>query len=174
MGDLGLIPGLRRSPGEGNGYPLQYSCLENPHGQRSLAGYGPWGHKELDMTEQLIWYPNRAFLVVQIMKKICLQCRRPQFHPIPGLGSSPGEGNGTHPSILVWRIPWTEKTGSLQSMGLQKSDWTEQLTHTQTTITTISFRTFSSPQKEIPYPVNPQSSHRQYYLKKPLVYFLSL
>ena len=31
----------------------QYSCLENPHGQRSLAGYSPWGHKELDMTEQL-------------------------------------------------------------------------------------------------------------------------
>ena len=30
---------------------LQYSCLENPHGQRSLAGYSPWGHKELDMTE---------------------------------------------------------------------------------------------------------------------------
>ena len=28
-GDLGLIPGLGRSPGEGNGYPLQYSCLEN-------------------------------------------------------------------------------------------------------------------------------------------------
>ena len=29
-GDLGLIPGLGRSPGEGNGNPLQYSCLENP------------------------------------------------------------------------------------------------------------------------------------------------
>ena len=47
------IPGLERSPEEGHGYPLQYSCLENPHGQRSLAGYSPWGHKELDMTEQL-------------------------------------------------------------------------------------------------------------------------
>ena len=34
---------------EGN--PLEYSCLENPHGQRSPAGYGPWGLKELDMTE---------------------------------------------------------------------------------------------------------------------------
>jgi len=37
----------------GHGNPLQYSCLENPHGQRSLVGYTPWGHKELDMTEQL-------------------------------------------------------------------------------------------------------------------------
>ena len=51
--DLGLIPGLGRSPGGGHGNPLQYSCPENPHGQRSLAGYSPWGCKELDMTEQL-------------------------------------------------------------------------------------------------------------------------
>ena len=39
--------------GEENGYPLQYSCLENPHGQRSLVEYSPWGQKESDMTEQL-------------------------------------------------------------------------------------------------------------------------
>ena len=44
--DLGSIPGLGRFPREGNGYTLQYSCLENPVGQRSLAGYSPWGHKE--------------------------------------------------------------------------------------------------------------------------------
>ena len=47
-GDLGLIPGLGRSPGERHGNPLQYSCLENPHGQRSLVDYSPWGHKELN------------------------------------------------------------------------------------------------------------------------------
>ena len=52
-GDLGLIPGLGRSPGGGHGNPLQHSCLENPHGQRSLAGYSPWGRKESDTTEQL-------------------------------------------------------------------------------------------------------------------------
>ena len=89
-GDLGLIPGLGRSSGEGTGYPLQYSwaslvakmvenppvmqetwarswvgkipwrrawqhtpvfCLENPHGQRSLTGYGLWVSKQLDTTE---------------------------------------------------------------------------------------------------------------------------
>ena len=38
VGDLGLIPGLGIPPGEGNGNPFQYSCLENPHGQRSLVG----------------------------------------------------------------------------------------------------------------------------------------
>ena len=43
--DLGLISGLGRSPGEVNGYPLQYSCLENSKDR------GPWGHKESDTTE---------------------------------------------------------------------------------------------------------------------------
>ena len=42
-GDLGSITGLGRFPGEGHGNPLQYSCLKNPHGQRSLAGHSPWG-----------------------------------------------------------------------------------------------------------------------------------
>ena len=52
-GDPGSIPGLGRSPGEGNGNPLQYSCLEKSHRQRSLVGYSPWGRKESDMTERL-------------------------------------------------------------------------------------------------------------------------
>ena len=51
--DAGSVPGWGGPPGEGNGYPLQYSCVENPHGQRSLAGYSPWGGKESDMTGQL-------------------------------------------------------------------------------------------------------------------------
>ena len=42
-GDLGSIPEPGRSPGGQHGNPLQYSCLENPHGQRSLVGYIPWG-----------------------------------------------------------------------------------------------------------------------------------
>ena len=51
-GDMGSIPGLGRSPGEGNGNPLQYSCLENPMDWRSL-GYSLWDRKESDMTERL-------------------------------------------------------------------------------------------------------------------------
>ena len=53
--DSGLIPGSGRSPGWGHHHPLQYSCLENLHGQRSLAGYTPQGHKEsgtMEMTQQ--------------------------------------------------------------------------------------------------------------------------
>ena len=45
--------GLGKSQGGGHGNPLHYSCLQNPHGQRSLMGYSLWGHKESDMTEQL-------------------------------------------------------------------------------------------------------------------------
>ena len=47
-----LIPGSGRSPGGGNGNPLQYSCLEKVHGQRSLVGCTPWGTKESDTTEK--------------------------------------------------------------------------------------------------------------------------
>ena len=52
-GDMGLILGSGRSPGEGNGNPLQYFCLENPMDRGPWWGYSPWGHKESDTTEQL-------------------------------------------------------------------------------------------------------------------------
>ena len=53
-GDMSSIPGLGRSPGEGEGKgnPLQYSCLEKSCGQRSLAGYSPWRHKESYTTKE--------------------------------------------------------------------------------------------------------------------------
>ena len=63
-GDMGQIPGSRRSPGEGNGNPLQYSCLRNPMDRaiNRLVGYSPWGHKELDMTEHAAEsYSNTKF-----------------------------------------------------------------------------------------------------------------
>ena len=50
-GDLGSIPGPRRSPGGGHGNPFHYSCLEESQGQRSLEGYSPRGRRESDMTE---------------------------------------------------------------------------------------------------------------------------
>ena len=52
-GDPGSIPGLGRSPGEGNGNSLQYPCLEKSHGQRSLVDCSPWGCKESGVTERL-------------------------------------------------------------------------------------------------------------------------
>ena len=53
VGDLDSIPGLGKSPGGGNDNPLHYSCLKDPHGQRSLAGYSPQGRKESDTTDWL-------------------------------------------------------------------------------------------------------------------------
>ena len=61
-GDPGSIPRLGRSPGEGKGYPLQYSCLGNP-----MAGYSPWGHYVAShlsdhFSRKLVF---RAFLVLE-------------------------------------------------------------------------------------------------------------
>ena len=57
VGDLALVPGSGRSPGGGHGNPYQCFCLENPHGQRSLVGYSPYSHKELDRTK-VTWHAS--------------------------------------------------------------------------------------------------------------------
>ena len=62
----GSIPGLGRSPEGGNGNPLQYSCLENPHGQRSLAGFSPRGPKSWTWLKQLSKPANHS-LIQQIL-----------------------------------------------------------------------------------------------------------
>ena len=51
--DPGSILGSGRSPGEGNGYLLQHSCLENPIDRETWVGYSPWGRKGSGTTEQL-------------------------------------------------------------------------------------------------------------------------
>ena len=63
----GSIPQSGRSSAEGNGNLLQYSCLENST-DRSLAGYSPWGHRELDMTEQLA-HPHIGTICIFIFLK---------------------------------------------------------------------------------------------------------
>ena len=52
-GEPSSIPGSGRSPGEGNGYSLQYSCLEDPIGRGTWRAISSWGHKESGMTEQI-------------------------------------------------------------------------------------------------------------------------
>ena len=72
-GDLGLIPGLGRSPGGGHGNPLQYSCLENPYGQRSLAAtvHGVAKSRTRLSTRSTILSPARVriFFEAQSLKK---------------------------------------------------------------------------------------------------------
>ena len=70
-GDLSLICGLGRSPGRRHGNPLHSSCLENPHGQRSLAGCSPWSHKELNTTERLSIAEASQSPSNSLPKKIC-------------------------------------------------------------------------------------------------------
>ena len=73
VGDLDLIPGLGRSPGGGgHGNPLQYSCLKNPHGQRSLAGYSPWDCKELDTTELATKHSTRRCQRAHSLSHSCI------------------------------------------------------------------------------------------------------
>ena len=99
-GDLGSIPELRRSSGEGNGYPLQYSCLENPMDR------GAWqaslhGKAEPDTTEQLslLFLKPIAFILFTLLFLILEKAMAP------------------HSSVLAWRIPGMVEPGGLLSMG---------------------------------------------------------
>ena len=69
-GDIGSIPGLERFPG-GNGNPKVFFPRES-HGQRSLVGYSPWGHKGLDMTELAYnnTSPDRTRIGINTQRKI--------------------------------------------------------------------------------------------------------
>ena len=66
-GDLGLISGLGRSPEGRQDYPLQYSCLENPYGQRSLVGYSPRcprvGHSWATKNKVYWWHSSQNLSV---------------------------------------------------------------------------------------------------------------
>jgi len=68
VGDLGLIPGSGRSPGEGNGNPLQYSCLENPlDAWRSLVDYSPWGHNPIGLTSLSLFIVRTGLWVWEML-----------------------------------------------------------------------------------------------------------
>ena len=72
-GDPGSIPGLGRSPEGVNSYPLQYSGLENPHGQRSLEGYGPRGCTESDtawLIHAAVWKKSNQCKAIILQLKI--------------------------------------------------------------------------------------------------------
>ena len=71
--DAGSIPGSGRFTGGRHGNPIQYSCLENPHGQWSLVGCSQWGRKESDRTERLNTFCglHRIFKLFQIHRRCC-------------------------------------------------------------------------------------------------------
>ena len=106
------MPGLGRSPGEGKGYPLQYSVLGNS--MNSIV------HGVKKSRTRLSGFHFRPSLVAELVKNLpAMQQTCVQF-----LGQEdPLEKEiETHSSILAWRIPWREEPGGFQSMGSQESD----------------------------------------------------
>ena len=88
VGDLSLIPGLGRSPGEGKGYPVQYFSLENSK-DCIVHGVAKSGTRLGDF----------------------------HFHFLMTASQTSGEAMAPHSSTLAWKIPWTEEPGRLQYMG---------------------------------------------------------
>ena len=117
---MGLIPGIERSPGEGKGYPLQCSGLENP-----MDLYSPWGCKESATTERLsLSHFHLTSLVAQTVK--CLSTMWETRVRSLGREDLLEKGMAIHSStIIAWRIPWTEEPGRLQSMVHKEWDTTE-------------------------------------------------
>ena len=92
-GDPGLVPGLGRSPGEGHGYLLQYSCLENSM------------HREADKPGGL-----QSMVLQRVRHNGAANTFTFPFHAL-------GEEMATHSSVLAWRIPRMAEPSGLPSMG---------------------------------------------------------
>ena len=82
-GNLGLIPGLGRSLRGGNGLPTLVFWPGEFHGQRSLVGYSPWGHKKSDTTE---WLSLSAFLTLLRRQTLHLWTHTPLLWGLLGKG----------------------------------------------------------------------------------------
>ena len=141
MGDPGSTPGLGRSPGEGNGNPVQYFCLENPMDFQEPGRLHSMGSQSVDMTERL-HFP--VYILSRQAGKVRGYCRRACSADAASLHISvwnsawerggynlregrtitrtfpnraPEKAMAPHSSTLPWKIPWMEEPGRLQSMG---------------------------------------------------------
>ena len=113
-GDTGLIPGLGRSPGGGNGNPLQDSGLGNPTDRRA-CGYSPWGHKESDMTEVTACGPEGLTEWLQggvWHFNVPLGGRAPRSQREHGLGEPASSS-----SSVLSRLLWEEERGTSGKAG---------------------------------------------------------
>ena len=100
--------------GEGNGNPLQCSCLENPR-----DGGASWAAVS-GVTQSRTWLKWLSSSSSSSGKGSTCQCRSHGFDPESGISPGIGNGNPSSTSILAWKIPWTEEPGRLQSMGLHR------------------------------------------------------
>ena len=100
--DMGWIPESGRSPEEGNGNPLQYSCLGNPMDRRSL------------------WVTDNSSLVAQMVK--CLPTMWETQVRSLGQEDPLEKEMATHSSTLAWKIPWMESMVGYSLWGCKESD----------------------------------------------------
>ena len=120
------------SSGEGNGTPLQYSCLGKSHGRRSLVGCSPLSCEESDTTERLHFHFSLSCIGEGNGNPIQCSClENPRdggawWAATYGVAQSRtrlkrlSSSSSSHSSILAWRIPWTKEPGRLQSIGSQR------------------------------------------------------
>ena len=115
-GDLGSIPCLGGSPGEGNSYPFQYSGLEN---SMDCMVQG--------VTNSRTWLSDFHCASQVALEVKNLSAKAGDTGSIPGWGSSPRGGNSNPLQYSCWRIPWTEQPGGLQSLGSQRvrQNWSD-------------------------------------------------
>ena len=128
--DMGSIPGLGISPGKGNGNPIPVFLPGKYHGQQSLIGYSPCGHKESDTTELLSREGNGTPLQYSCLDNP--MDREAWWAAVHGVAESRARLSyftftfhfyalekemATHSSVLAWRIPGTREPDGLPSMG---------------------------------------------------------
>ena len=118
----GFNPWLRKIPWRRARQPTPVFLPGESCAQRSLAGYSPQVHKELDTTEMTQHAPyQKSSLHGSVAKN--LPANAGDMSLIPWLEDPLEKEMATHFSTLAWEIPWTEDPGGVQSMGSQKS-WT--------------------------------------------------
>ena len=111
-GDLSSSTEWGRSPGEGDGNPLQYSCMGN------LIDSGVWFLAPLSRIFQARIQGLLPFSPLEEHPDSGIKTSAPEFLTLVGRFFT--KEMATHYSILAWKIPWTEKPGRLQSMGSQR------------------------------------------------------
>ena len=127
----GFNPWVRKVPWERKWQPSPVFLPGKFHGQRSLVGYSPWGHKESEhaqMSPLNFCLHFKIWLLIDSFSFLLNPTKVRQGYIFLGGKKEKTLQMATHSSILAWRIPWTEKPGRLQSIGSKESDTTEQLT----------------------------------------------
>ena len=113
---MGLIPGPGSSPGEGNGNPLQYPCLEDPMDR------GAWWATAHGVTRVGLSNQTTTICIYGhiLVKNAPGNAETEDGGLILGGEDPLQEEMAIHSSILAWKIPWTEEPGGLQSIGSQR------------------------------------------------------